>query len=176
MIDFMKFLLLGLWLAMMFVPGKQALHMFQQNRYELRRYLPWIQERAAHHAKNAIWIVLFYLPWIIIAYAKSSVWTQTITLFAIALVSAVLILRENKKKYIKPLVFTARVKRQVVFMVVLDFLLVYPIVYFASWQVIVLLSPIILVINWLLLVPMAVVTAPIEDFVKSSGVPLEKRR
>ena len=175
MIDFMKFLLLVLWLAMMLVPGKQALHMFQQNRYELRRYLPWIQERAAYYAKHAIWIVLFYLPWIIIAYAKSSIWTQAITLFAIALVSGLLILRENKKKYIKPLVFTARVKRQIVVMALLDFLLVYPIVYFATWQVIAILTPILLVINWLLLMPMAVVTAPIEDFVKNHYIHLARK-
>ena len=32
---------------MMLIPSKHALHMFQQNRYELRRYSKWLNDNVS---------------------------------------------------------------------------------------------------------------------------------
>ena len=36
------------------IPAKHALHMFQQNRYELRRYTSWVSDNIEGGARRAI--------------------------------------------------------------------------------------------------------------------------
>jgi UDP-N-acetylmuramoyl-tripeptide--D-alanyl-D-alanine ligase len=154
----------------MSVAGKRALHMFQQNRYELRRYLPWLKSRADAMAKNAFLVVLIYLPWIAIAFIPGETLHKSLALILICGTASFLIRRELKQKYIKPLVITSRVKRQIAVMVLLDALLLLPLTIYASWQVVSIISPILMVANWGLLAVMVGITAPIEDLVKKAYI------
>ena len=162
------------WGALMLVPGKRALHMFQQNRYELRRYLPWLKERADHMAKNAILVVLFYLPWVVAAFLTQEILVKTLSLLLIIVTASFLIRRESKQKYIKPLVVTARVKRQIFVLVVLDVLLLLPLTLYFSWPAVSIVSPILMIINWIMVAVMALVTSPIEDLVKDYYINLAR--
>jgi UDP-N-acetylmuramoyl-tripeptide--D-alanyl-D-alanine ligase len=166
MSDGLRIALFLSWGALMLVPGKRALHMFQQNRYELRRYLPWLKSRADHMAKNAFLVVLFYVPWILLAFFASSTLIRLVTLLLIIASASFLITRENNQKYIKPLVVTARVKRQIFVLGVIDGVLVAPLAAYLSWPAVAIVSPILMVSNWILIVGMAMTTAPIEDLVK----------
>ena len=40
-----RIVLFVLFAALIVLPTKHALHMFQQNRYELKRYTDWLKER-----------------------------------------------------------------------------------------------------------------------------------
>ncbi|MGB7594175.1 MAG: UDP-N-acetylmuramoyl-tripeptide--D-alanyl-D-alanine ligase [Erysipelotrichaceae bacterium] len=164
--DILRIILFFAWGALLLVPGKRALHMFQQNRYELRRYLPWLKSRADQLAKNAFLAVLFYLPWIAIAFLTNVNLVKTLSLILISGTASFLIRRESKQKYIKPLVVTSRVKRQIAVMAILDVILLLPLTIYASWQVVSIISPILMVANWAILALMAVLTSPIEDLVK----------
>lgn len=174
MIEGMKIVLFVAWVALVAVPGKQALHMFQQNRYEIRRYLPWLKGRADHLAKNAFLVVLFYLPWILLAYLQENLMTQVLTFLLISGVAAFMIRRELKMKYIKELNVTARVKRQILVLAILDLILLYPLALFASWRVAAILSPVVMMMNWLVVVVMAAITSPIEDLVKNHYISLAR--
>ncbi len=167
MSDILRIVLLLGWVALMLTPGKRALHMFQQNRYELRRYLPWLKSRADALAKNAFIVVLFYLPWIITAFITIDYLKKALTLILVLGTASILIRREFKQKYIKPLVVTSRVKRQIVVLALLDIILLVPLAFTLSWPAAVIVSPLILIANWLLLALMAFITAPIEDMVKN---------
>jgi len=164
--DILRIFLFFAWGALMLVAGKRALHMFQQNRYELRRYLPWLKSRADHMAKNAFLVILFYLPWIAVAFLTNETLSKALSLILIAGTASFLIRRELKQKYIKPLVITSRVKRQIAVMVVLDALLLLPLTIYASWPVVAILTPLLMVANWAILALMALLTAPIEVLVK----------
>ena len=167
MTDILRIALLIGWAALMIVPGKQALHMFQQNRYELRRYLPWVKSRADSMAQKAFLVVLFYLPWIATAYLSQVLKTnKSIPLILIAGMAGILIIREYKQKYIKPLVLTARVKRQIFVLALLDACLILVLALTLPWPAVAIISPLMMISNWFILALMALITAPIEDLVK----------
>jgi UDP-N-acetylmuramoyl-tripeptide--D-alanyl-D-alanine ligase len=173
--DILRILLFFAWGALMLVPGKRALHMFQQNRYELRRYLPWLKSRADQMAKNAFLVILFYLPWIAIAFLTNENLVKALTLILIGGTASFLIRRELKQNYIKPLVATSRVKRQIAVMAGLDCLLLFPLAIYSSWQAAAVISPLLMTANWLLLVVMAILTAPVEDLVKGRYIGQARR-
>ncbi len=105
------------FLAYAFCDLKHALHAFQQNRYELFRYKNWQKEQKAGREEivlfllfNAVWFLFLLLP---------VFWPLVLCLMlAAAVVRFVL---ESRRTYIKPLVFTARVWRQIAVCAILLF-------------------------------------------------------
>jgi UDP-N-acetylmuramoyl-tripeptide--D-alanyl-D-alanine ligase len=116
-------LFIGLCL-MFYVPGKHALHMYQQNRYELGRYLQWFSAslRTSIFGIGRSLIVGLVLSLIITFFELPG---QLLTLGLVYLFAIFSIRQEKHKPYIKPLHVTARVKRQIVLMVILTLVLVY---------------------------------------------------
>ncbi|MBR2067969.1 MAG: UDP-N-acetylmuramoyl-tripeptide--D-alanyl-D-alanine ligase, partial [Solobacterium sp.] len=139
-----------------FFPAKHALHMFQQNRYELTRYTEWLKSFRFELADNiaSLFFIIPFLP---------SGNIRVIFLSILLLCMAYLYyISEKKKNYIKPLVITARVKRQ--FMIYVPLLLL----------CIILLSPIwfiplcIVILPWLMIYPLGFITEPIEANIRKS--------
>ena len=143
------------------VSVKHALHMFQQNRYELTRYTTWLKANLHVLAEN--------LPVMIcgaVGMAASFILKDTVLklcVFALSLAAGILaLLKERKASYIKPLVYTDRVKRQIAVMAVLLAVLVW---FFsgdpfkASFGAGIICMA---VLPWLLVYLMAVITSPIE--------------
>lgn len=96
---------------------KHALHMFQQNRYELPRYIPWVL-----HSKTtlSLWFSSFF---IIIAIALSFVMSQPLYVLGIySGLALTLWFTRTKVKHVKPLKITARVWRQIVVFYAFTFL------------------------------------------------------
>ncbi len=153
-------------IAASLVPHKHALHMFQQNRYEIRRYTSWASENWAGGARRAL------IPGLVIAAVAlackrlSTPAVLTVCILIAAGMAAVLIMREKKAQYIKPLVYTGRVKRQIAVMAVLYLTIqaVYLILFrrFNLW----LMLAISYFGPWLLIYPMALITSPIEAAVR----------
>lgn len=151
------------------VPCKHALHMFQQNRYELTRYTAWSRESLKgawnRNVKTAV-ILAALLAAALILKGRPLLYEFLILAAALAL-GISQILRERTKTYIKPLVMTDRVKRQTG---VLAVLLAAAIFYFLSrgtslacWTALALTlgGP------WILIYPMSLITDPMEHMVRN---------
>lgn len=139
------------------VPIKKALHMFQQNRYELQRYTAWLKktELKLNHWQIemlACVAVLVLLP-------------KPFNFFLIIMASLILIYQQHKVEYIKPLVYTARVKRQITMMVILFLFFAFLIGRYSPMPFVVgglfaMASP------WILIYAMHIITLPIENAIK----------
>ena len=148
------------------VPSLHALHMFQQNRYELTRYTQWIEENIEGGARRAMIPTIVFLA---VAFACVHLKTSTVLHLCMVLaflLAALLILREKRAHYIKPLVVTDRVKRQIFVMAVL-YLIIQLVLLLAYRRLNLWLMLAIGYFGpWLLIYPMAWITSPLENAVK----------
>lgn len=148
------------------VSVKHALHMFQQNRYELTRYTSWMKANLRVLTEN--------LPVILcgaFGMAASLVLKDMalkLTVFGLSLAAGILaLLKERRASYIKPLVYTDRVKRQIAVTAVLLIALVW---FFSGdpFRTAYGLGIICMaVLPWLLIYLMALITSPIEKAVQN---------
>lgn len=123
---------------------------FQQNRYEARRYYLWMKSKFFKiiDFKYFIFISLMLIFYLIKA---NFILTYTL-LFLYALITLIIFLR---KKYIKALVFTRRVKVQVFVLVLIQFILC---IYFNSLIYFILLE----LLSYFLIYIMHLITLPLE--------------
>ena len=56
-----KIIFILLLILMMLIPSKHALHMFQQNRYELRRYSKWLNDNITKKELLKLVIALIFV-------------------------------------------------------------------------------------------------------------------
>ncbi len=162
----MKILYYICLIAAALIPSKHALHMFQQNRYEVKRYITWIEDSIEGGAKRAM------IPTVVIlAVACACIHLETgaillICTFIAAALAIILFLREKKQEYVKPLVYTGRVKRQIVVLAIL-YLVIQLILLHAYRRLNLWLMLAISYFGpWLLVFPMAWLTMPVENAVK----------
>lgn len=119
---------------------KQSMHMYQQNRYQMKRYRSWLYETVHIKRKEIMKLFgcfmgiygLLFIP-------KSDVFVVEVLLLLIY--SYVLYKMEDMKTYRKPLVFTSRVQR-----LLCAFYVVYSIFFF-------IISSFISIRTWLYLLP-----------------------
>ena len=104
---------------LMIVPIKHVLHMFQQNLYESKRMMEWMKLEIKRNlvVKNLVPGVFLVIGCILSFFGNVGLALMSLITFIIALL---LIRFERDKEYIKPLVLTARVKRQIVAMIILN--------------------------------------------------------
>lgn len=149
----------------LFVPTKHALHIFQQNRYETGRFTSWIKENITLNCKHAFVPVFIGIVTCILAFCfKNAGGTTTIAcmlfIFFVWMYS-----NERKATYIKPLVCTPRVIRQIVVMVILYVLVI-------LWILGNDLDPFLCLLcyflPWIFIYPMSLITSPIEAHIRSS--------
>lgn len=148
----------------MLIPSKHVLHMFQQNRYEVRRYTKWLDDKLT----LASGLIIFgsLMVGFGVSLFNLSEWLN----FGVAVIlSGVVIacgfLYEMKQDYIKPLVYTARVKRQIAVMAVLDLLVMVPAVLLLNHKWFVMILAVCFWLNWVMIFGVALVTWPIEKIV-----------
>ncbi len=152
------------------VPAKHALHMFQQNRYTLGRYTAWVSDNIQGGARRAL------IPTIVIvavAFACMHLSVEHVLLFCIGIAAAlagILYLREKHAVYIKPLVYTDRVKRQIIVMAVLYLLIQFWLLWMFRRLNLWMMLAFSYFGPWLLIYPMALITAPIEERVNQGFV------
>lgn len=169
--DFLLFinriLIVVAWIVLYSTAIKKSLHMFQQNRYEIRRYWPWLLEHIQLDIKQSIKWVVIYVSYISIAFIANSYPSigATLVILLTLLLSYQFIRVEQRMNYIKKLNMTSRVKRQIVVMVGLVLITLY-FIFMLDWMWIALFTPIMIGIIWLYIILMALITLPFEGLVK----------
>lgn len=161
--DILGIILIVMIIAAMAVPAKRALHMFQQNRYETGRYVKWAKESTGVNAARAVLPLALVISGIITGLIFRETTGKIIQIVLLAMLAAYLFLEEKNKNYIKPLVFTGRVKRQCGVLAVLVLLLTFIIV---KADLRFFCVPCAYLLPWLLIFPVAWITAPIEAQVR----------
>ena len=160
----MKWIVMIAMAFAMVVPTKRALFIFQQNRYETGRYSTWLRENLARLAREDVFYISCSLLLGIAGFLFPGPAVQIVTTVMLVFTSLMSWFIEKHTHYIKPLVYTARVKRQIGFMVTLEVLCALVIflydldylAYAAGWF-----------LPWLLIWPMDGMTAPIEAGVRA---------
>ena len=159
-----RWILAVVTLVAMLIPTKHALHMFQQNRYELGRYSKWL----AGNKKMIQGMLVSTLCYIVVAGLLT--YFAGFTIFVWVWVGLLLVFtginftREKNKKYIKPLVYTGRVKRQIAVMVLLEIGLVF--LNFKLLPQYACISTLVIILPWILIFLVGWITSPIEALVK----------
>ena len=151
-------LYLSVFLSLSFVFNRHALQMFQQNHYELYRYAKWLFNRNnLHYSLTIVYTVLVLL-------AGTLFKGKDLLIILISIVFAIIFLyRESKKTYIKDLVVTNRVKRQilVLFLIeVLFFVCAFNALPLDVCGVLAVFMP------YLFIFPLGIITSPIEEAIK----------
>lgn len=142
---------------------EHALHVFQQNRYGLDRYTKWLLDfkNLKVNGYFSYVAIAFILEYLFVNYISD---IKGLMVILVTIVMAIVSLfNESKRHYIKPLVYTDRVKRQIVCIAILD---VAYISLAVSFDVdIFIMAVIVPIISWLLVYPMAIINKPIEDMI-----------
>ena len=148
------------------IPTKHALHMFQQNRYELTRYTAWLKQniKVLWESMPVVWAGVIGAA---VMFLMSGSTGALIAAAAAAAAGGVQILKERSRTYIKPLVYTDRVKRQIAVMVVLYLILalIFTGVGFRGGFALGVIA--MAVLPWLLIYLMSWITSPIEKSVQN---------
>ena len=149
-----------------FVYAKNALHMFQQARYELRRYNKWLFNKNNLHFSNVFIYLLFELVLFLLNkfnIIKSNAVCIIINLLVSIGFAIYAIRKEENKVYVKELVLTNRVKRQIVAYSILIVLSIYLLTKLNNIYLLGILS---IYMPYVLIYPMAIITLPIEEGIK----------
>ncbi|MBQ4343154.1 MAG: UDP-N-acetylmuramoyl-tripeptide--D-alanyl-D-alanine ligase [Erysipelotrichaceae bacterium] len=160
--------------ALSVLPTKHALHMFQQNRYELQRYTDWLKNRISTSIFKYV-KEFFALLVLLIAIVIYNVWVSLAVLLVLGfLILSVSIQNEKKKQSIKPLNLTWRVRRQLAVIVILDVILYLPLIIWLPLEVMTVMVMIAHAGAWLMIYPMALITEPIENKIKDKFMNMAK--
>ena len=142
---------------------EHALLVFQQNRYGLDRYTKWLLDFKNIKVNGYFTYVAisFIAEYLFTTYVKN---IEGLMVTLVTIITAILFLyKETKKSYIKPLVYTDRVKRQVLCIGILDVL--YIILFMNLGIDHVITAVLVPIISWLLIYPMGLITSPIEGYI-----------
>lgn len=156
-----KLIYLITFFAVAFIFMKNALHMFQQNRYEFKRYTKWLFSFKPFFLK----LVIVYFVLMIACLFVPKYYSHIICI-VISLIFAVLfITSEAKKNYIKPLVYTARIKRTLVVFIIFLLIALYILVSLLTKHISI-VGIITVILPYLLIYPVALILKPVEYFIK----------
>ena len=152
-------LFLAVYLALSFVYAKHALQMFQQNRYELKRYSRWLTDKKNLHFS----VAFIYVIAVLCLNTLFQNYGPLFCIFVSIAFAVYLLINDNKKTYIKDLVLTARVKRQIVLMTVLECALILIGMRYLPADI---LGICAIFFPYLIIYPLALLTEPLEYLIK----------
>lgn len=161
-------LMLLVWTVLVFLPIKNSIHMYQQNRYELRRYLPWLKGEFFFQLKNnRFWSLPYGIA--LILGVLSYFYPLIGSFISIGLGFAYglfLFYLDRSTQRIKPLKLTHRVLRQIfVFFLImsLEFMLISQ----SPMYVRIIFTPLMMSLSWITMVLVALITMPFEAFIRN---------
>jgi len=151
-------LYLSVFLSLAFVFNKHALQMFQQNHYELYRYAKWLfNKKNLHYSLTIVYSIIILLVGTLFK-------GRDLLIILISIVFAIVFLyQESKKTYIKDLVITNRVKRQIIVLFIIETLF-----FICAFKVLPLdvCGVLAVYMPYLFIFPLALITSPIEELIK----------
>ena len=164
MSNFIYILITLIFMALSIVYVKNVLHVFQQNRYELYRYTEWLLDKNNYHySKSVTYIILMFISFFMPVSLKMGI------VLTITIIFTILCLLEEKDiEYVKPLVYTDRVKRQIIVYTIFSFIITFLLVKLCwlSFHGVGLVGIISILLPYVLIYLVALATRPIEDAVK----------
>ncbi|MBO7676419.1 MAG: hypothetical protein J6S49_02780, partial [Erysipelotrichaceae bacterium] len=108
-------LYLSVFLSLSFVFSKHALQMFQQNHYEFYRYAKWLFNKNNIHFSLAIVYCV-----IVLTVGTLFKGADLLIIFISIIFAIIFIYKETKTTYVKDLVVTNRVKRQIACLLIIE--------------------------------------------------------
>ncbi len=162
-------LLVLLWYSIIKI--QDALHMLQQNVYDFQRYVSWMN----HHIGRALplpefipaLILLTYLLWANV----TVLWIGLVAIIVISLYLGLQLQKKRQRNTKKPLVFTARVKRLLTTVLLLQVLVLAAIIGFVYFAGNIVLIPLVLVLlvasNYYLVLVANIINKPIEAAIRN---------
>ena len=149
------------FLSIAFVFMKNALHMFQQNRYELGRYTKWLFS----FKPFLIQLTIIYICLMIVTLFIPNYYSHIICIVISLIFALIFINAEAKKGYIKPLVYTARIKRTFVVYYIIMIICLIKLVDLLSTKI-GLVGIITILLSYILIYPLALLLKPVEFLIK----------
>ena len=140
--------------------SKNAIHMFQQNRYEFYRYSKWLfNAQNMHMAAIVVAAILFLILTFVDIPFENYIVIVLSFVFGLWYVN-----KERQKEYIKPLVYTMRVKRMVIVFALLEVsLIVLALIFNLPYALIALF---VIYGPYLLIYPVNILMMPFERLIK----------
>lgn len=115
----MKLLLINsVLLLYSFFSTKHAMIAYQQNRYQIERYIYWMKQIIKKWSKQQIYMILGCIPIYFLGILNDRI-AFLFYILLLSILSYILYKIERKIHYIKPLVYTARIKRLYQFIVLI---------------------------------------------------------
>ncbi|MBQ9987624.1 MAG: UDP-N-acetylmuramoyl-tripeptide--D-alanyl-D-alanine ligase [Erysipelotrichales bacterium] len=154
-----------------YMSTKHALHMFQQNRYELPRYMYWMKTQWQNEKRACIDLFIKESLLIGIFIITTVLHINTAILLGLNIAAMIVltylnIIQEKTAHYIKPLVMTARVKRQLIVMQILNIVYMLGVINYVGekyWALWIVLGSLL---QWLFIIPMFLICEPVEKLVR----------
>lgn len=151
--------LIFLFLSIVYI--KKSLHLFQQNRYELFRYSECLfNKNNIHFSSSLIFVLLMFIGFVIPVSFRN-----IYVLFLSILFGIYSLYKEKKMQYVKPLVYTARVKRQIIFYLPLELLITFIMVKRLE-QYLNIVGMIAIYMPYIMIYIIALITNPFESLIK----------
>lgn len=163
----MAFFYTVIFTALSYVFGKNALHMFQHNRYEVKRYSKWLFNKNNLHYTPLF--IYFGLELIVFLVHYFNIFSKDLYVLFVSLgitigYTVYYVRKEAKKEYIKDLVITKRVGRQIIVYTILLILATFTFLWLLEWFYFAGIFSVY--VPYLLIYPMALITYPIEELIK----------
>lgn len=150
-----------LLLIMEYILINDVLHIFQQNKYDYRRFTNWI-------IKNLKATKMFIVSIFIVGFSSVLGYKIHPYIFVVlTLINTVIIVEaKQKKEYIKPLVYTSRIKREIFVILILNIMFISLFLKFVNYPYKLYIIPICLYINWIFVYIADFILKPVEFLIQ----------
>ena len=163
-----------LYVLFLFVPSKEAVHMYQQNRYQMKRYKNWLKHAIHVQVVFIIKVGIAFLPLLSLCFLSKEHHPQYLLMILLVIYLYLLFTWDHEHAYIQKLKYTHRVRRLLGMMGVL-YTLIFVLLEAASIKVFILLLPLLFFSPWLLLIIAGSIMYPIEMGIRTRYVKEAKK-
>lgn len=153
-------------LCFLYVPLKESLHMYQQNRYQMERYTTWLKEAITVQRHFILRMLLLLLPFCALALIPDSEHVYSSFLVLLLIYAYLLGKWDSEKEYIQAIKYTHRIKRLLLLTLVLFTLLLTLFYHCFSIRFLCIIGPILFFSPWLMMVVNGTIMYPIEQKIR----------
>lgn len=151
----------------LYIPTKQSMHMYQQNRYDLVRYAVWMRTACKDARKRIIGSFLCFATCYGLLFVSIEHLPDLLLLMLVFIFSYISYKIEEEKEYRKPLVYTNRIKRLFTGFYIGYCILFIIMIAVDSTQVWIIVTPFLYFFPWLFIYMVGNVMKPIETSIRN---------
>lgn len=151
----------------LYIPTKQSMHMYQQNRYDLVRYAVWMRTAMKDSKRRIASGFLCFATCYGLLFVSFEHLPDVLLLMLVFIFAYISYKIEDEKNYRKPLLYTNRMKRLLTGFYMGYFLLFTMLAVLASTRLWILLTPFLYFFPWLFLYIIAYIIKPMETSIRN---------